>query len=348
MNQPRNLIAAALWATPVIAAGALAALGHTALAVLAALPTIVATAVSLHDRWCFSHTSWVVYGLFNQAGDLIYVGMTNDVDRRVGEHCDDPEPWKRQVHAVFVLRSCRSERQAKRIEERRIKALTLAVENNKAVVINNDLHTRPAETASQKLWRRTWMYAYQAEQFMHPAVRWVDNRTCIPIVPPGATDDDWAFVEPDPIDPDDAPPRVRRRPTERATYQRASHSPTGSHHAPVPMLALSPVPMSPCPPQDTPVGGAPGTGDRGQQASGHGGQGTRLADRIREAAHSTDSRAARRTAKKTRKTDTAPTLTADQREAKRRWDETEKKRRQRATARGEAYTKQPWPGDLPS
>jgi hypothetical protein len=41
-------------------------------------------------------------------------------------------------------------------------------------------------------------------------------------------------------------------------------------------------------------------------------------------------------------------LTADQREAKRRWDETEKKRRQRATARGEAYTKQPWPGDLPS
>lgn len=348
MRTTRKLTAAAIWLAPIITALALAAAGHRTFAHLA-LAGFAIPAVSLvANEWHFWRTTWVVYGLFNRGGDLIYVGMTNDVDRRIGEHCDDPEPWKRQIHAAYTLRCCRSERQAKRIEERRIKALTLAVENNKAVVVNNDLHTRPADTTGQKLWRRTWMYAYQVEQMMCPSLRWVDNRHCIPVVPPGATEDDWAFVEPDPIDPDDAPPRVRRRPTERATYQRASHSPTGSHHAPVPMLALSPVPMSPCPPQDTPVGGAPGTGDRGQQASGHGGQGTRLADRIREAAHSTDSRAARRTAKKTRKTDTAPTLTADQREAKRRWDETEKKRRQRATARGEAYTKQPWPGDLPS
>ena len=67
-------------------------------------------------------------------------------------------------------------------EERRKAPRQLAIE------INNDLHTRPAETTGQKVWRRTWMYAYQAEQFMHPAIRWVDNRSCIPIVPPGATD----------------------------------------------------------------------------------------------------------------------------------------------------------------
>lgn len=332
---------------------ATAATGHDTLTVLILGAITVHLAHVAHDFLCAALTTWTVYGLFNKNGDLIYVGSTNNTDRRVIEHIeDDSEPWKRQVVSCVVLRSCATEKQARRVEERRIKAMVVAVEKNKVVVIHNDLHTRPADTTRARAWRWTWMHAYRAESWLIPQIRWIANDDTVPIRPADEPDDpDFWDREPEPVDPDEAPPRVRRQPRTEATYLRtAATHPGGSMWEPsfVPLLALPPVPLSPCPPRTTPVGGAPEGQGTGDSRSGGGGGGTRLADRIRQTVSQPSVKKAARQDRQAQKAAPAgPTLTAEQQDAKRRWDEREKKRKQRATKAGEEYAKQPWPGDLP-
>ena len=304
----------------------------------------------LHNIACSHITTWDVYGLYDKRGDIIYVGSTNSVERRAVEHVEDTtEQWKRHVACIQVVRCCQSEKQARRIEERRIKALTRAVEKNWVKVLHNDLHTRPADTSAVRAWRLMWALLYRAEQFLNPTIRWVGNPWPHIINPPDTDDDTLYDTQPPPVDPDqDAPPRHRRHAAE-ATYERTQRNTPGpgpSSHRP--LLELVPGPLSPCPRHTTPVGGAPmgeGTGDTGNQHVR--GQGT-LADRIREASARHADTVTRKRSKKPDREPAGPKLTAEESDAKRRWDEREKKRRQRAKQAGQEYRKQPWPGDLPA
>lgn len=322
-------------------------------AALICIATITATALVTfsyyHEKLCGRWFGWTVYGLFDKQGDIIYIGSTNNLERRTIEHIEDTtEPWKRNIWGVYPLRRCFSEKQARRIEERRIKALTRAVEKNWAKVIHNDLHARPTDNTLIRAWRTCTAILYRAETWIVPSIRWIDNLHAYPARPD--TDDDTLYDnDPDPVDPDaGTPPRQYRHPTE-ATYQRPDRTrPHDGWTARVPLLELSPVTLSPCPHNSTPVGGAPvgeGTGDKGTtQVRGHG----TLSDRIREASerHAAAVNPNRRRA--ARQATTGGGLTAEQRAAKKTWDEREKKRKQRAKQAGEDYAKQPWPGDLPS
>lgn len=305
-------------------------------AVIAAI--LAGVASNLHDRLSARFKPWKVYVLLDKYADVIYVGSTNHCARRFEEHLEDEGlPWKQQVCFMACARCCWTEKQARRIEERRIKALSLGVEKNKVKVLHNEIHARPADNIAARTWRLLWLHVYRLEGVIYPDIRWLGSTSVDRATPA------WAppAAEPD----DDIPDAPESEPTfdrVEATYERRpADRPNTDQRVHVPLLALSPVPMSPCPPPTTPVGGDPG--DRGQRGQTQAAEGTTLAARIR-AAHQ---RQATATNPKTAPT-TGPSLTAAQADAKRRWDEREKKRRQRAKQAGESYTKQPWPGDLPS
>ncbi|MGD9752653.1 MAG: GIY-YIG nuclease family protein [Acidimicrobiia bacterium] len=296
-------------------------------------------AYRVHNAAAGFLTPWRVYMLLDRHGDVIYIGSTNHAPRRFEEHLADIDmPWKRQVRYMANCRNCWGEKQARRIEERRIKALTIGVEKNVVKVLHNDLLTRPADNKSVRWWRLAWLRIYRIEAWLHPSVRWVSNPTVfhpIDLDPTPAND----TQDTDPAPSPDAEPATDR---VEASYEcRPADRPDTDQRMSVPLLALSPVPMSPCPPPTTPYGGGPR--DRGQRGQTQAAEGTTLAARIR-AAHQRQ-----RTATNPKTAAAAgPVLTAAQADAKRRWDEREKKRRQRAKQAGESYTKLPWPGDLPS
>lgn len=306
----------------------------------ALIAAILATAGSyLHDRLSARFKPWKVYALLDKHADVIYLGSTNLCARRLEEHLeDDGLPWKQQIRSMACVRCCWSEKQARRIEERRIKALTVGVDRNKVKVLHNEIHARPADNVGTRFWRSTWLLIYRVETWLQPSVRWIDNPQAWWLAhqpqPDPRTEPDDRQPDPGPADdPDD---------WVEATYERRpADRPDTGYRAAVPLLALSPVPMSPCPPGPTPVGGDHGTGDKGDIPRTS--QGT-LSDRIR-AAHQRHTEKTNPTAKKPIP---EPGLTAEQADAKRRWDEREKKRRQRAKASGHSYTKQPWPGEIPT
>lgn len=305
---------------------------------------VLASSVA-HDLACDRLSGWCVYGLFTSKDlddrpgvHLIYVGKTGDVHRRALQHTEDTdtEPWRKTITHVIVLRSCHSEAQAERIEERRIKALAVASKWSMTGTIHNDLHTRRATDTLTAGWRATWAVAYWMEQILRPHLRWIDNMFAHPI--PLRDDDEFYATDPDTIDPD--APRYRRTTATEASYERTMTV--------APMLALPPVGGwgqetgdsevggQSCPPTGTPVGGPTRDDGTPGQATGHGGRGTHLADRIHAAQQPTKKRAK---PPKTRAATPHP-----DREARRRWSEAEKKRSQRARARGEEYEKQPYPG----
>lgn len=306
----------------------------------ALLATITAVAAShAHDHAAARFTPWKVYVLLDRHGDVIYIGSTNHCARRFTEHREDTsETWKRQVRYMVCVRCAWTEKQARRIEERRIKALTLGVDKNWVKVLHNDLHTRPADNSAVRFWRALWLRIYRAETWLHPAVRWIANPSVgrpiyVDHTPADDAPDDNTSTSPD------AEPATDR--VEASYERRPADTPDSDQRVVVPLLALPAVPLSPCPPPTTPYGGGPR--DRGQRGHTQAAEGTTLAARI-QAAHQRQTTATNPKAAPT----TEPTLTAAQADAKRRWDEREKKRRQRATRAGQSYTKQPWPGDLPS
>lgn len=303
------------------------------------IATLVAAVGSyFHDRLSGRFKPWKVYVLLDKHADVIYVGSTNHCARRFEEHLEDDVPWKQQVRFMACVRCCWTEKQARRIEERRIKALTAGVEKNRVKVLHNEVHARPADNVAARFWRSLWLAAYRIEAVLFPDIRWIDNpsvRRHTPINAPAAEAEPDAH-QPDPEPVDDLDGWVE------ATYERRpADCPDTDYRAAVPLLALSPVPMSPCPPGPTPVGGDHGTGDKGDMHRTS--QGT-LSERIR-AAHQ---RHTEKTSPTAKRPTAEPGLTAEQRAAKRTWDEREKKRKQRAKASGHSYTKQPWPGEIPT
>src|SRR5688572_10056401 len=102
------------------AAGALTVL-HPVLAVVAVAPTLWAM---LSDLAASHLTGHVCYQLHDDDHRVIYVGETNDVPRRMLEHTDGTEhDWYADIYGYTIARHCWTDRQAKRIERRRITVL---------------------------------------------------------------------------------------------------------------------------------------------------------------------------------------------------------------------------------
>ena len=164
-------------------------------------------------------TRWTVYYLFDRDGFLVYVGSTNDAQRRCLEHTNPAaHDHKPAVHAVTIARYCRSERQTRRIEQRRIRALTVASTRSWPVQLLNDTFTLRAAVGGVIAWRTAWMGAYWCESWLHPERRWHRPNTSTTVIPrreTGDETDDWG----PPTGPD-----VDPRPTSDDTVTEATYA----------------------------------------------------------------------------------------------------------------------------
>ena len=339
MNRHQAAGIALTYGTAAALFGALHAGNKPAIAALAVIVAAFATSAA-HDHICVRLSGWCVYGLYNERGDLIYIGSTNDLYRRILEHTDDveTEPWRRTISGYVELRNCHSEGQARRIERRRIKAAIVAANTNRAVKINNDLHTRPTRSLPAHCWFTALMAAYLVESIAFAGKRWLDNQYANPV--PHRPDSVDSDDDPEPVDPDDsAPPRTRRTTVIQATYERRSQTPpehgSGECHALALWTPDDPSRKSRSHAHQDPFRG-PGA-DAGQRDAHGSPSGSRvtLSDRIR-AAHAHQTQTTRTQGQKARSkatSDDRPKLTDEERAAVKREQAAERKRRQRARQR---------------
>lgn len=106
---------------------------------------------------------WVVYQLHDDQHQVIYVGQTNNVARRMREHVDGIEhEWWRDVYGYTIVRHCASERQSERIERRRIAVLNRCADKAYCDLLRNEQHAerhrQPGVVAT--LWWWKWMYLF--------------------------------------------------------------------------------------------------------------------------------------------------------------------------------------------
>lgn len=123
----------------------------------------------------YGRGGWCVYLLRDGRGVPLYLGSTGDFARRFDQHKADPEPWRRTIsrdHST-VVRYCWTERAARRIELRRIRALTLPQSFDPYLVprLENEIGTGPLGTA-RRIWLRPWLWAYRVESWAVAARRW--------------------------------------------------------------------------------------------------------------------------------------------------------------------------------
>lgn len=119
----------------------------------------------------------VVYLLLNRAGEPLYIGSTDDLERRYDEHTADrhqaADPWRRAIAGVTVLRFCRSETQARRVERRMIRAYTaFSVRGDWTCPRLNNDHWADPPPAYAKPWRRLWSTVYRVLGRLHPELCW--------------------------------------------------------------------------------------------------------------------------------------------------------------------------------
>lgn len=95
--------------------------------------------VALH----LAHSAHVVYLLFDGRGRALYVGMTDDPDRRLGQHrraaTKGDDDWRQDIAGLSIARHCWSEAQARRCEARMIRALTLGGRWRVGPTIHNEV-----------------------------------------------------------------------------------------------------------------------------------------------------------------------------------------------------------------
>jgi predicted GIY-YIG superfamily endonuclease len=124
-------------------------------------------------RWL--HSTHVVYLLLNGDGEPLYIGSTDDLERRYGQHTSSrrqaADPWRRSIAAAVVLRSCRSERQARRVERRTVRAYTAASERGVCPPLNNDTWADPPPPHARP-WRLLWAGVYRVLGRLHPDRCW--------------------------------------------------------------------------------------------------------------------------------------------------------------------------------
>lgn len=168
----------------------------------------VCVAVWLADQLAARHlfrSTQVVYFLVDAGGAVLYVGSTDDVDRRYGEHTSDDEqafePWRRRVRSVSVVRLCRTQRQARRIERRMIRAIISAADRGMCPRLKNTIYAgRPSPLT--RPWLALWRTAYLVNGHLFPLTRWHRPN---PAPPERAVEraDSWRGWEPTPPDDDD-------------------------------------------------------------------------------------------------------------------------------------------------
>ena len=171
---------------------------------------------------------WCVYQLVDQDGLCLYVGSTNDVERRVLEHTSGHgDPWRARIAGYNVARWCRSERQARRLEARRIRVINLAADHARCPALHNEVY----RTAHRRLVHRAttalWSPAYLLMSVSSCAACFHTFAADYRVVPqrPDADTDDWMDDHPGPE-------------PMTASYRRPAPEP--SRHA-VTLLALPPV-----------------------------------------------------------------------------------------------------------
>lgn len=121
------------------------------------------------------HSTHVVYYLLDAHGAVLYIGQTEDLERRYEQHTEDDEqaaePWRRRIRGVVVVRHCRSQRQARRVERRMIRAVTYAANKGLCPRLRNQTDTRPP-AAIARPWVACWVVAYWFTGTLFPRVRW--------------------------------------------------------------------------------------------------------------------------------------------------------------------------------
>lgn len=187
---------------------------------LAILPLVALPRV---DQWVsmrFMKSWWMVYYLRDVGAELLYIGSTNDLPRRLNEHTDDrSEAWKRTIRHYTIARVCRSEKQARRIEERRIRAVTVAARHAWCPPLRNKTWSTTAPKGLGILAARLWSWAYIVESAVYNEARFHTLPRKVWTVPlrPEADEppgEDWAETETISDDP------IVDSPTHEATYMR--------------------------------------------------------------------------------------------------------------------------------
>lgn len=230
MRPPIRTNGLALIAIPYAAAlGALATI-HPALTALACAPVLWVLLSDLAARHLSPH---VVYQLHDDDHRVLYVGETNDVIRRMLEHTDGTEhDWYADIYGYTIARHCWSDRQAKRIERRRITVLNNCAEHAWCDRLRNEIYDDNHRRTGAILTVWTWKPLYLATSMVFDSCTF--HTPCgltrpIPQRPEPDDDldvDEWAEAD---------GPAVHEPHT--ATYER--HQRTS--HAPVTPLALPPV-----------------------------------------------------------------------------------------------------------
>lgn len=151
------------------------------------------------------HSTHVVYFLLDRQGAVLYVGSTDDLERRYDEHTTPDEqslePWRRRVRGVALVRHCRSQRQARRVERRMIRALIVASERGLCPRLKNEVYSGRPSSAGRP-WRALWVAAYWLNGVAFPLTRWHRPN---PSPPRRVVErvDPWEGWEPTPPDDDD-------------------------------------------------------------------------------------------------------------------------------------------------
>lgn len=144
-----------------------------------------------------------VYLLRSEGGEALYVGSTNDVERRALEHTSPAhhEPWRTRIHSITVLRWCHTQRQSLRIERRMIRALTVATENGWCARLHNETYAAPP-SGLRRLWAWVWSVIYLCQSCLWAHCCWhrPPQQSWAYVIPRGDRFDEESWDEDEPFD----------------------------------------------------------------------------------------------------------------------------------------------------
>lgn len=186
---------------------------HSPIPLLGAIPAGL-WAVSWVEEWVsrkLIRSSWVVYMLRTNTGQVLYVGETNDVYGRALRHpTETQDAWRRDIRTSKVVRYCRNDKQAKRCEARRIRALVKASEKAFGPPLNNDVWAKPSSDHTRNAAAFVWSKLYRVQSIIWADCCW--HRPLPPLNPdavidPTQTTGRWDLDDPEPDsdDPEDDP-----------------------------------------------------------------------------------------------------------------------------------------------
>lgn len=105
------------------------------------------------------HSTFVVYLLLDDRGWPLYVGQTRSVEARFRRHQRGDDPWRAEVAGYAVMRQCRGEPQARRVERRAIRALATCARWRVGPPIHNEVLFGHLGRAGASWWAVCWLVA---------------------------------------------------------------------------------------------------------------------------------------------------------------------------------------------